>query len=217
MLDLNFHVEKAEPLLYAAAPLLVFKLGIVQAGKENVPVHSMALRCQLRIEPTRRRYSAQEQAKLRDLFGEPERWAQTLRAMLWTHVNLMVGPFTGETVVDLPVPCTYDFNVAAMKYFYALEDGAVPVCLLFSGTIFYEAAGGRLQVAQVSWEKEADFKLPVRVWQQMMDHYYPNSAWLCLHRDVLDRLYQYKVRCGLPTWEQTLERLLDTATEQVTS
>jgi hypothetical protein len=41
-----------------------------------------------------------------------------------------------------------------------------------------------------------------------MDHYYPNSAWLCLRKDVFDRLYEYKRQRGLPTWEQALESLL---------
>jgi hypothetical protein len=36
----------------------------------------------------------------------------------------------------------------------------------------------------------------------------PFSAWLCLRQDVFDQLYQFKVRHGLPTWEQAIERLL---------
>ena len=110
------------------------------------------------------------------------------------------------------MPCTYDFNVAATKYFYALSDGEVPITLLFSGTVFYAAADGALQVDQIPWEKEATFRLPVKTWQEMMDLYYPNSAWLRLYRDTFDRLHRYKIRHGLPTWEQALERLLDGAT-----
>src|SRR5206468_2382419 len=112
---------------------------------------------------------------------------------------------------DLPVPCTFDFNVAAAKYFYALEDGEIPLCLLFSGTIFYAGDGGALQVVQISWEKEVNYRLPVSVWKRMMDLYYPNTAWLCLRQDVFDRLYQYKSRRMLPTWEQALESLLSGA------
>jgi hypothetical protein len=116
--------------------------------------------------------------------------------------------------VDLPVPCTFDFNVAAAKYFYALDEGGVPLSLLFSGTIFHEREGAGLQVAQIPWDKEVTFHLPVRVWKEMMEQYYPNTAWLCLRRDVFDRLYQYKSRHGLPTWEQALEDLLPPAVEQ---
>jgi hypothetical protein len=219
MPDLNFEVERAEPLPHAASPQLIFKLAISDAaGAGSAPIPAVALRCQVRIEPARRRYVATEQERLLDLFGEPARWGQTLKSLLWTQTGLVVPPFTGRTVVDLSVPCTYDFNVAATKFFYALEEGEVPLCLLFSGTIFYvEDEGGPLQVSPIPWEKEASFRLPVRVWKEMMELYYPNSTWLCLRRDVFDRLYRYKRRLGLPTWEQALERLLDTSGERVES
>ncbi len=207
MPDLNFQVEGAEALTYAAAPLLIFKLRITNADADE-PIQTIALRCQIQIEPARRRYNAHEQERLLDLFGEPERWGQTLRTMLWTHTSLVVSPFVGSTLVDLPVPCTFDFNVAAAKYFAGLEDGAVSLCLLFSGTVFYEAGDGVLQIAQISWDKEAKYQLPVGIWKEMMEHYYPNSAWLCLRRDVFDRLAQFKMKQGIPTWEQTLERVL---------
>ena len=208
MPDLNFQVEMAEPLSFAVSPLLIFKLRIREVGTVPTPIHAIVLRCQIRIEPTRRTYAVPEQEQLLDLFGTKDRWGQTLRAMLWTHTSVVVPPFTGNTVVDLPVPCTYDFNVAATKYFNALEEGEVPLVLLFSGTIFYDTEEHGLQVAQISWEKEAIFRLPVSVWRKMMDHYYPNSAWLCLRKDVFDRLALYKSRQGIPTWEQTLEGLL---------
>jgi hypothetical protein len=125
-----------------------------------------------------------------------------------------VPPFTGSTQVELPVPCTYDFNLAATKYFYALEQGEIPLLFLFSGTIFYAAEDGALQVAQIPWSKEAPFRLPAQVWKEMMQLYYPNNAWLSVRKDVFDRLYRYKVRRGLPTWEQVLESLLAPAREQ---
>lgn len=211
MPDLNFQVEAAEPQHQAAAPLLLFKLRIteaVRAGQPPTPVHTVALRCQVRIEPARRRYGSAEQQRLVDLFGTPERWGQTLRPLLWTHLSLIVPTFTGSATVDLPVPCSYDFSLAATKYFAALETGDLPLCFLFSGTIFYEGADGALQVAQIAWEKEASFRLPAATWRGLMESYYPNSAWLCLRKDVFDRLNEYKSRQGLPTWEQALERLL---------
>jgi len=210
---LNFQVEGAEAGAFAASPLLAFKLRIVNADAQE-PVHTVALRCQIQLETARRRYTAQEQERLLDLFGEPERWGRTLRTMLWTHTSLMVPPFTGSTLVDLPVPCTFDFNVAAAKYFAGLEDGEVPLELLFSGTVFYEDEAAGLQVAQIPWDREAKYRLPVPVWKAMMDSYYPNSAWLCLRRDVFDRLSQYKMRRGIPTWEQALESLLPIAAEE---
>jgi hypothetical protein len=207
MPDLSFKVEGAEVAKFSASPQLAFKLRITNADPAET-VHSVALRCQIQIEVTRRRYDAEEQENLRDLFGEPDRWSQTLRNLLWTHVNVNVPPFKGETVVELPVPCTFDFNVGATKYFHGLGDGEVHLCLMFSGTIFYAAEGEHLQVSPISWEKDARFKLPVKVWREMMDSYYPNSAWLCLRRDLFERLYEYKVRHGILTWEQALENML---------
>jgi hypothetical protein len=219
VLDLNFTVETAEVEPHAAAPLLIFKLRIAQnvAAEEPTTIPAIALKCQIRIEPARRRYAADEEEKLLDLFGTRERWGQTLRSTLWTHASVVVPPFTGETVIDLPVPCSFDFNVAATKYFYALADGEVPLCLLFSGTIFYTDQDGYLQVSQIPWEKEASFRLPVQVWKNMMELYYPKSAWLCLERDTFDRLYRYKSSRGLPTWEQAIDMLIDSVLEEVES
>jgi uncharacterized protein DUF6084 len=207
MADLRFEILGAEPLPYAASPQLIFKLRVANVN-EGETVQNIALRCQIQIESTRRRYSEEEQKRLRDLFGEPARWSQTLKTMLWTHSNVTVPPFTGSTTVDLPVECTFDFNAAATKYFAGLENGEVPLLLQFSGTVFYAGANGALQVGQISWSAESKYRLPVAVWQAMMEHYYPNSAWLRLRRDVFDRLYEYKVQRGIPTWEQTLESLL---------
>jgi hypothetical protein len=214
MPDLHFRVEGAEPERVAAAPLLLFKLRVTDAAP--TPVHAVVLRCQVRIEPARRRYSAAEQDRLLDLFGTPERWGQTLRPMLWTQVSATLPPFAGNCVAGLPVPCGYDFSLAATKYFTALEGGDLPLCFLFSGTIFYEGPGGALQVAQVPWDREANFRLPAATWQALTDLYYPNSAWLCLRKDVLDRLTRYRGREGLATWEQALERLLSAAEGVVT-
>jgi len=208
MPDLHFEVEGAEAQRFAASPSLLFKLRLTETGKPPAPIQTVVLRCQIRIEPARRRYTDIERERLLDLFGTPERWGQTLRPMLWTHAVAVVPSFAGAAAVDLPVPCTYDFSVAATKYFGGLEGGEIPLCFLFSGTIFYEAEDGALQATQIPWEKEAYYRLPAATWQGLMDLYYPNSAWLNLHKDVFDRLSRYKSRQGLPTWEKALERLL---------
>jgi hypothetical protein len=207
MPDLSFEVEGVEAVPFSAAPLLAFKLRVTNANA-NEPVQSVALRCQLQIESTHRKYTPAEQERVLDLFGAPERWSRTLRPMLWTHASVTVPPFTSSVVVDLPVVCTFDFNVAATKYFAALDDGEVPLNLMFSGTIFYEPGDSGLQIEQIPWDREAKFRLPARVWKQMMDVYYPNVAWLCLRRDVFDKLAQYKMNRGIPTWEEAIERLL---------
>jgi hypothetical protein len=204
--DLNFEITGAEAIPYAVTPQLAFKLAIENATGEAI--HTVALRCQIQIETARRRYNSEEQNGLRDLFGEPSRWGQTLKTMLWTHANLIVTAFEGSTQVDLPVECSFDFNIAATKYFAGLEDGNMPLLFQFSGTVFYAADDGALQVSPISWSKETKFPLPVKVWREMMEIYYPNSAWLSLRRDVFDSLYRHKVRHGIPTWEQALEGMI---------
>ena len=207
MPDLSFKVEDAEVVPFAITPMLGLKLRITNVDRTE-EIHTVALRCQIQIDVARRRYTAEEQAPLRDLFGEPERWSQTLRTLLWTHVNVVVPSFKGNTLVELPIHCTFDFNVAVTKYFDGLGGGEIPLELLFSGTVFYADPDDGLQVAPISWAHEAQFRLPVKLWRDMMDAYYPNTAWLNLRRDVFERLYQYKTQQGLPTWEQALERVL---------
>jgi hypothetical protein len=207
MPDLEFGAIDAELLPYAAAPTLLFKLPIHNTvlGEE---IHSIMLRAQIRLEVTRRHYNTETEARLLELFGPPERWGQTLHSMVWTHATAFVPRFTTSTVAEVPVVCSYDFEVAASKYLYALEDGEIPLIFLFSGTVFYADGGGPVQIAQIPWEKEAQYRLPVRVWKEMMEHYFPNSAWLRVRKDVFDRLYAYKAQHGHPTWEATLEDLL---------
>jgi hypothetical protein len=208
MPDLSFQIEGASVIPFAVTPTLAFKLQISNAAA-NETIHTIALRCQIQIEVARRRYTTEEQESMLDLFGTPDRWSQTLRSMLWTNLNMVVPAFPGaSTVADLHVPCTFDFNVAATKYFEGLTDGDIPLNIMFSGTVFYAPPDGRLQVAPISWEQEARFKLPVKVWREMMGSYYPNTAWLNLRRDVFERLYRYKMQHGIPTWEQALEEVL---------
>jgi len=216
MPDLSFHVESAEAIPFAVAPQLALKLQVSNADRQE-PIHTVALRCQIQIEATRRHYRADEQERLRDLFGAPERWGQTLRSFLWTHTSVIVPAFVGSTKIDLPVPCTFDFNVATTKYFSSLDEGEIPLCLQFSGTVFYAGSDGSLHVMLIPWDKELRFRLPVQVWKDLMDTYYPNSAWLCLRRDVFERLHRYKVENGIPTWEETLQRVLNCTEEGVRS
>lgn len=207
MPELSFKVEQASVVPFAASPTIAFQLHVANVPADQA-IHTIALNCQIQIEVTRRRYTPEEQQQMLDLFGEPDRWSQTLRSLLWTNVSAVLPGFRGNTQADLRVPCTFDFNVAATKYFAGLAAGDVPLNVLFSGTVFYADAEGLLQVAPISWDQEAKFRLPLQVWRDMMDAYYPNGAWLHVRRDVFDRLYRYKMQRGIPTWEQALESVL---------
>jgi hypothetical protein len=205
--DLDFTILGVEPAAHGLTPLLHFKVGVTNTPADEV-VQSIILQAQIQIHAPQRSYKEDEKAKLSDLFGAPETWGQTLRSRLWTLSNTTVRTFTGSTEAILSVPCTFDLNVAGTKYFYALEDGDVPLLFLFSGTIFYAGQDGALQVQQISWNKECAHRMPISVWQGLMDHHYPNSAWITLEREIFDRLYEYKRNAGVSTWEQAITRLL---------
>ena len=207
MPDLSFLVEGAEAVAFAAAPMIAIKLRVGNTPAQQA-IHTVVLRCQVQIDAPWRVYQPREEEGLRDLFGAKERWGQTLKKVLWLNASAMVPGFTGSVLVDLQLPCSYDLNVAAAKYFHAVEKGEVPLLLLFSGTVFYAGDDGMLQVTQIPWSKEAAYRMPVRLWKEVMDMYFPNQGFITLHRDVLDRLHRYKVGRGLPTFEQALETLL---------
>jgi hypothetical protein len=193
----------AEP--YAAAPQLTARLRIQESTGQTI--HAIALRCQVRIEPQRRRYEEADESGLRALFGERDRWAETLKPFLWMQSSAMVQGFTEITEVDLPLPCTYDFEVTGSRYLHAVTDGTVPLALLFSGTVFTKGVNG-FGVEQVPWDCEASYSLPVAVWQQMIESYYPNTGWIRLDHDVLTSLADFRSSHGLTTWEETLQTLL---------
>jgi hypothetical protein len=201
----------AEP--YAAAPQLTARLRILETTGQRI--HAIALRCQVRIEPQRRGYDVADEGGLRGLFGERDRWAQTLKPFLWMQCSAMVQGFTGATEVDLALPCTYDFEVTASRYLHSLGEGTVPLALLFSGTVFTRGTTG-FGVEQVPWDCEAAYALPVAVWQQMIASYFPHTGWLRLDRDVLTALADYRARHGLTSWEETVQVLL-TSRQEATS
>jgi hypothetical protein len=207
MPDLDFKVTGVATGAYGLTPLLNFNLEVSNPNaRENI--HSVALQVQIQIAAPRRPYTALEKDKLVDLFGTPDRWGQTLGSKLWALTSTSLRSFSGETTSIISVPCSFDLNIAASKYFYALDAGEVPLLFLFSGTIFYPGEGGRLQIQQISWNKEASYRMPVATWKQLMDVHYPNTAWLYLNRDVFDRLYAYRRVHGISSWEETIERLL---------
>ena len=204
--DLEFGIEKAEALRFAASPHIAFTLRVTNTAA--CTVHTIILKCQVQLEVRRRRYSSAEQQGLGDLFGEPSRWGETLRPILWTNMSVVVPSFDTDAVVELQIPCTFDFNVASAKYFDGVKEGDIPISFLFSGTVFYADGEHTLQVTQIPWEKEAAYLMPIQVWRDMMDAYYPNTTWLCLSRDTFDQFYAYKVKNGIPTFDQALERAL---------
>ena len=213
MAELTFDCIGARVDRYAVVPSLSLILRISETTGQQV--EAIALRCQIRIEPARRRYSAVEAERLNDLFGDTERWADTLKPMQFSTVATMVPGFSGAIEIDLPVPFTYDLEVGSARYFDSLEAGEIPLLLLFSGTVFI-VTDGRMQVQQVPWSKEAAYRLPVSVWREAIDAHFPNSAWIKMSRQTLEDLQRFKSAQALPTWDMTLAALLARAAADTT-
>jgi hypothetical protein len=188
--ELAFAVEGAAPLEHAAAPTLRFALRI-QSPDER-PIKSILLDTQIQIAARRRPYDAAAHDRLFELFGPSANWGTSLRTLLWTRTTRVVPPFTGDTVVDLDVPCSYDLEVIASRYFDALADGDVP-----------------LEFTRLSWEQEAEYRLPVSVWKETLERHFRGTAWLRLGKDAFDRLSAYKSRHALASWDEAVDGLLE--------
>ena len=141
----------AEP--YAAAPQLTARLRIEEIDRRR---RSTPSRCAARCGSSR---SAAVQRCRRGRAARPVRRSQPVARhppavpldalrRRWCRAS------PGTTEVDLPMPCTYDFEVAGSKYLHALRDGFVPLLLLFSGTVFTRGSRGSA-VEQVGWDCEA--------------------------------------------------------------
>jgi len=233
--ELSIEVTGAEVEPNAAVPTIMFATHLRESS--GATIHAIALRAQIRIEPQRRRYSAAEEERLLELFGETPQWGESLRPFLWSHVETMVAGFADETTVSLPMACSYDFEVAGAKYLHSLETGSdpdgtapsspgedgasavggqrggvVPLLFLFSGTVFTRGESG-FAAELIPWHLESRFRLPVRTWRETMDRYFPNAGWLRLSRETIDRLQRFRAERALPTWEQAIEALLKEAGE----
>jgi hypothetical protein len=209
MAELSFTVVDMLPEPWAAGPNLLARLRVVESSGE--PVHALALRAQVRIEPQRRRYDDTEEQALLDLFGDRSRFAQTLKPFSWLHTSTVAQGFTGETVVDLVLPCTYDFEVSGSTYLHALRDGEIPLLFLFSGTVFTRGGSG-FSVAPVPWDAESRYRMPVAVWRDLMETHFPGSEWVRMRRDTVDALAHYRHAKGLTTWDDVVTVLLAQAT-----
>lgn len=205
---LRFACTGSRPEPYAAGPSLLFDLRIGEDSGQRV--HSVALKVQIRIEPRGRTYTAAESAKLVDLFGEPSRWGETLNPLQLAQVGTTVRGFTGEITVPIPVPLTYDLDIAATKYLHGVDDGEIPLLMLFSGTVFYAGPTG-VQVGLVSWFEEAPYRLPAATWRAAMDDHFPNSTWVRMSTRTFDALSAFRSERVIPTWDDTFEQLLKEA------
>ena len=207
--DPEFAILGARTVRYAAAPMLALDLQVSEPSGRQV--YMIALTIQLMIEPARRRYDDATRERLVELFGAPERWAVTTRSLVWSKLDVLVPAFTGSTTVSVPIACHYDLELAAAKSLPSLPDGEAPLALHFNGMIYYPAEDGGLQMVLVPWTKSIEFRMPVSVWQETIEHYYPNTGWVALRSETLEALQREKLTRGLATIDACVEQMLGEA------
>lgn len=202
----TFDVHDVTWVSDAAAPRLSFALGVTESsGRE---VFTIALTAQINIDPARRTYDVPTREALVELFGAPERWSATTNSFLFAHATTLVPSFTGQTMFTLPVPCSYDLELAAAKYFHSLPDGEVPLSFHFTGSVLYRGDSGQMQVVLIPWTCSADWRMPVATWRAMMEHHYPGGGWVRLRDETLDTLARRKAALGLHSYDAAVAELL---------
>jgi hypothetical protein len=208
----EFAVLGAEVVEDAAAPTLRFRLGVSEpSGRE---IFTIALTAQINVEPARRAYDPATRERLVDLFGEPERWPATTHPFVLAQSQTLVPTFTGAGMFTLPVPTTFDLEIAAARYFSSLEDDHVPLAFHFSGSILFRADDGRVQAVPVPWSCSTTWRMPVATWRAMMQRHYPGRSWVALQEDTVERLTRYRREHGLHSFDACVERMLARDPEQ---
>ncbi len=203
----DFEITSAAHLAFAAAPTMVFSATATDAAGHEI--QSLALTVQVMIDPAKRGYDPEARERLEELFGPPAHWAPSTQGLPWAQVAVVVPAFTERTMFAIQVPCTYDLEVAATKYFYALEDGEVPLSFHFNGQIFYRGRDGKLQVTPVPWSKTSTFRMPVAAWRRMIEEHYPGGGWIRLSAETLRALNAHRAADGPPTFDACVAELLE--------
>jgi hypothetical protein len=202
----QFAVTSVAHLAFAAAPTMVFAIGA--RDETGIEIQSVSLSVQVMIDPARRGYDLLTRGRLAELFGPPATWTPSTQGLSWARVAATVPRFIGEATFALEVPCTYDLEVAASKYFYALDEGLVPLSFHFYGTIFYLTADRRLQMTPIPWSSTAQFAMPVASWKAMIAEHYPGGGWIRLGETTLAALNARRAERGL-TFDHLVAELLD--------
>jgi Family of unknown function (DUF6084) len=207
----EFEVIGVRSLRHAAIPTLLFDLDVSEPSGRQI--YMIALTVQVMIEPARRAYDADTHERLAGLFGAPERWAVTTRSLVWVQCDVLVPAFTGKTTVGVPIQCSYDMEVAAAKYLYALPDGEAPLALHFNGIVYYPNEEGALQMVLVPWSRSIGFRMPVSAFREAIREHYPDAGWIALGSRTLAELERARVARALPTMDACVRELLREAAD----
>lgn len=205
--EVEFEITGAAHLAFAASPTMLF--AATATDPSGFKIQSIALTAQVMIDPAKRGYDPETRSRLAELFGPPAHWAPSTSGLSWARVSTAIPGFAGRTTFGLEVPCTYDLEVAAAKYFYAVTDGEIPLSFHFNGNVFFHGRSGGLQVSPVAWSSTAQFKLPVSTWRAMIAEHYPGGGWIRLDHATLAALNDRRALLGLPSFEACITELLN--------
>ncbi|HXO08640.1 MAG TPA: DUF6084 family protein [Solirubrobacteraceae bacterium] len=208
----EFAITGAAHIAFAAVPTMLFSASADDRSGHRI--QSIALTAQVMIDPAKRGYDPDTRARLAELFGPPASWAPATSGLAWARVSAAVPGFTGATPFGIEVPCTYDLEVAAAKYFYAVRDGEIPLSFHFNGNVFFYGTDDRLQVVPVPWSCTAQYKFPVAAWRAMIAEHYPGGGWVRLDERTLETLNDRRGRRGLPSFDACIAELLEITGER---
>ena len=203
----EFTVVGARPDEHAASPTVVFSLRVEEPSEREI--YMIALSVRILVDPAGRGYDEEAREALSDLFGPAEQMAGSMQSMVWGQVAVLTPSFTGETTFDVPVPCTYDLEVATAKYFASLPDGVAPLDFHFNGTIYYSGEDDRLQIVHVPWSCTARYRMPIAVWRQAVAARFAQMGWIRLHEQTLARLRRRQAERGAPSFDALVAELLE--------
>ena len=212
MTALAFNVVDAAVERYSASPAIRLRLRV--GAQDGDRIDAIALRARVQIEPAGRTYTAGEEARLREIFGERERWVHSVRPLQWTETSIMVGSFSRETTFEISLACTYDLNVAGGKFISALDAGDIPLRLFFTGTLFRGSASG-FNVEMLPWNLECTTRLSMQLWYDAMNSAFPDQAWIRVDRSTFEALRSYRADHSFSNWEEAFSVLLAGEMRQV--
>lgn len=210
----EFAVTGAAHVAFSATPTMLFSATATDPSGHEI--QSIALTVQVMIDPAKRGYDPATRKRLAELFGPPgdgPTRPPSTSGVAWARVAAAVPGFAASTTFAIEVPCTYDLEVTSAKYFYAVQDGDVPLSFHFNGNVFFHGPGGRLMVTPVAWSSTAQYRMPVAVWRAMIAEHYPGGGWIRLHDQTLAALNDRRAARGLPSFDicitELLERVVD--------
>ena len=202
----EFAITGAAHMAFAATPTMLFAAAVSDPSGHEI--QSIALTAQVMIDPAKRGYDSETRERLAELFGPPASWTPSTSGLAWARVSAAVPAFSGSATFAVEVPCSYDLEVAATKYFYAVQDGEIPLSFHFNGSVFYHS-DGRLQVVPIAWSSTAQFRLQVQTWRAMIAEHYPGGGWIRIDERTLAALNERRARRGLPSFDACIRELLD--------